>query len=40
MSIQDDLLHNATLLDEIDLCLGFAQAADELRFIRPIMNDR
>lgn len=36
--LQDDLLHNASLLDEIDLCLGFAQVADELRFVRPEMD--
>ena len=36
--LQDDLLHNASLLAEIDLCLGFAQVADELRFVRPEMD--
>lgn len=36
---QDDLLANASLLDEMDLTLGFAQAADELRWVRPTMQD-
>jgi DNA mismatch repair ATPase MutS len=40
LEVQDDLLHNASLLDEVDLCLGFAQVADELRFIRPHMDNR
>lgn len=30
---------NAGLLDELDLALGFAQVADELRWVRPIMQE-
>lgn len=37
--VQEDLLRNAELLDELDLCLGFAQAADELRLVRPEMTE-
>ncbi|KAJ9094952.1 hypothetical protein QFC21_005744 [Naganishia friedmannii] len=36
---QNELLINAGLLDEIDLTLGFAQAADELRWVRPEMQE-
>ncbi|KAJ9115456.1 hypothetical protein QFC22_005214 [Naganishia vaughanmartiniae] len=36
---QSELLINAGLLDEIDLALGFAQAADELRWVRPEMQE-
>ncbi|KAJ9111053.1 hypothetical protein QFC19_001251 [Naganishia cerealis] len=36
---QNELLVNAGLLDEIDLTLGFAQAADELRWVRPEMEE-
>lgn len=38
MSLQDDFLHNASLLAELDLCLGFAQVAQDHQFVRPVMD--
>lgn len=32
--------HNAELVDEIDLTAGFAQAAVDLNYVRPTLNDR
>ncbi len=36
---ESDLLTNAALMSELDLTMGFAQVAEELRFVRPTMND-
>ncbi len=32
--------HNAGLVDELDLSMGFAQTAVELDYVRPVMTSR
>ena len=36
----DDLLETANVLSELDVALGFAEAADEMGLVRPIVDER
>jgi len=35
----DDIQHNADLVDELDLSLSFAQTAEDLNYVRPILTN-
>ncbi|WVO18464.1 hypothetical protein L204_106181 [Cryptococcus depauperatus] len=35
----DAIQHNASLIDELDLCMNFAQNAVDMSWVRPILND-
>lgn len=34
------LRRNARIMDELDVTLGFANLATEMRFVRPVLDDR
>jgi DNA mismatch repair ATPase MutS len=34
------LRRNARIMDELDVTLGFANLASEMKFVRPILNER
>lgn len=34
------LRKNARITDEIDVTLGFAELAEEMNWVRPVINDR
>ena len=40
MRESDAIQHNAGLVDELDLTIGFAQTAFELGYVRPIMSSK
>lgn len=35
----EEIQRNASLVDELDLCLSFAQTAEEHGYVRPVLDD-